>query len=471
MHAVRSVSALVGFLLVLAACGSEVVSDTPEAGPDPSAASTTTSTHAATERSTTSMATNDVALLPRCEEVGSPEAPADWYRASPIYVGNEMPVDEVRVFAGHLEGYTNIWIDRKHNGWVTVGFVGADLVAHQAELEAEFPNDGVVAVEMPYTVRELAEIQGRLQLALPGDMNSHNVYETRSVVEVWAGELTPERVALVAEIAAGDPVCVSGWEPGDRPPPGPQAERGEGWIYLAEFDETSVGEEPLIIGNAAQLSELWTRLGGDGSPPEIDLATHVVGAFEIGHSGSCPETRFDAIEVADDLVYAVIVHISSADACTADYIPRAYLAAIERDLLPPPPFQLSAAVDNLHRTIIDADLRIPNSAPSPDDVGSITVKPPRTATPTPLIIEPGYQWQITIDATCGIGSLGEINSVVWNTADGSTELPESWAELVVDGLLDIEILITEGTIPTVAATAGEHTVEYVPGTGSPSACP
>ena len=67
-----------------------------------------------------------------CEDIDTPYAPEDWYADTPIYVGNEMPIDEVRVFAQTLDGFRDIWIDRAHNGWIGVGFDDADVEAHQA---------------------------------------------------------------------------------------------------------------------------------------------------------------------------------------------------------------------------------------------------------------------------------------------------------------------------------------------------
>ncbi|HEX2405542.1 MAG TPA: hypothetical protein VHM29_12655, partial [Acidimicrobiia bacterium] len=69
-----------------------------------------------------------------CEDIDVPHAPADWYAATPIYVGNEMPIDQVRVFAQTLDGFRDVWIDRAHNGWIGVGFDGVDIEAQQALL-------------------------------------------------------------------------------------------------------------------------------------------------------------------------------------------------------------------------------------------------------------------------------------------------------------------------------------------------
>lgn len=64
-------------------------------------------------------------------------------------------MEDIRSFARQLDGYTDIWIDRPHNGWVTVGFVDADVEGYQRRLAAEFPDAGVVAVTMPFSTEEL----------------------------------------------------------------------------------------------------------------------------------------------------------------------------------------------------------------------------------------------------------------------------------------------------------------------------
>lgn len=149
--------------------------------------------------------------VPRCADVGHPTAPADWYDDTPVYVGNEMPVEEVGNFVSGLAGYETVWVDRQHNGWITVGFVGADLEAHQAALRDAFPGVGVVAVALPHTADELNAVRLRLEPSLPAGINAANVDAIGGVVQVWVGLLTAESVQLVAEIAGDDPVCVTGW--------------------------------------------------------------------------------------------------------------------------------------------------------------------------------------------------------------------------------------------------------------------
>ena len=276
-----------------------------------------------------------------CEDIDTPYAPEDWYADTPIYVGNEMPVDEVREFAHTLEGFQEIWIDRAHHGWIGVGFHDADVEAHQALLEAEFPGVGVVAVDMPYTKAELEEISQDLQEVLPEGMETAGIYEVQGYIEIWVGRLTPENIAAVSEVVGDAPVCLSGHDPATTPAEGPQPEGGDGWSYLGEADAMPDSEFPRILADRAALNAMWGRLGLAGDPPVVDFEEHVVFSLVIGHSGSCPRTRLDDVIVDGSLVYLVVPTITDEMGCTDDWVPRTYLVGMERDLLPAPPFQLT----------------------------------------------------------------------------------------------------------------------------------
>ena len=75
-----------------------------------------------------------------------------------MYVGNEMPIDDVRAWAVDHPGHEDIWIDRDHRGWIAVG-LRSDAAERQSELEAEFPGVGVVAVQVKHGQDELVELQ------------------------------------------------------------------------------------------------------------------------------------------------------------------------------------------------------------------------------------------------------------------------------------------------------------------------
>jgi hypothetical protein len=299
--------------------------------------------------------------LPLCEEVGYPTAPEDWYADAPVYVGNEMPIEEVEAFASGLDGYENIWIDRDHDGWITVGFVDADVRSHQAILVEKFPEVGVVAVEMPYTNEDLDRIRQRIASALPDDMDASNMFEARGVVIVWVGRLTQERVALAEEIVGSDPACLRGLDPATTREPGPQPEGGKGWAYLASVDNVIDMNQPVVITEADALAQAWDVLGVSGPPAEVDFGPVIVVAFPVEYSGSCPDTRFDDLVVEGDLLHPVISHLTLKPDCTENAGFRTYLIAVERDILPSPPFRISAKKGTVLELNVTTDLREPRS--------------------------------------------------------------------------------------------------------------
>lgn len=411
--------------------------------------------------------------LPMCLEIGPPTAPEDWYADTPIYVGNEMPSDEVRVFAEGLGGYQSYWIDRDHHGWIGVGFVkDADVAAYQSVLEAEFPGVGVVAVAMPWTAQELEEIRLRIQGDLPEDMQTAGVYEVQGYVEVWVGLLTPERIAMAEEIIGGDPACLSGRDPATTPLPGPQPAGGDGWTYLGETDTGWAGERPLIVAAAEAFDALWKQLGMTAPPPAVDFGGQIALSFLTWHSGSCPLTRLDAMEVQGDLVQATVVDLPDDIACTDDAVPRTYLVSMDRDHLPPPPFRFAASDGFSSQLLVEADLRVPGSVPADNEVSETTPPAPlRTPTTTPHLVEgPGVPFVFTLEMACGIDYLGAINWVPWHLAVEPTPVPVKWEEATVDGLLDLDMMMTEGPKPTLTATAGGVDLLYLPGPDDGEPC-
>lgn len=452
MRPPANVALVVLLLLGVVACAQP----TPSGGPEPSSIPST------------SAPSVEVVF---CEDIDVPYAPEDWYADTPIYVGNEMPIDDVRAFAQTLDGFQEVWIDRAHNGWIGVGFDDADIEAQQARLEAEFPGVGVVAVEMPFTPEELDEVFQDLQGGLPVGMEPASIYEVQGYVEVWVGRLTTERVAAVSEVVGGAPVCLSGQDPATTPAEGPQPEGGDGWAYLGESDTMADTEYPRILADPAALSAMWDQLGITGEPPVVDYEKQVVFSLVIGHSSSCPDTRLDDVVVDGRLVYAVIPSLTDEIACTADWVPRTYLVAVDRDRLPAPPFQLSASPESwVTRVEVATDLRVPGSVPAHDEVSPAEVVPVREVTPMPYMVEPDFPSPpLTIDPACGIDYLGQINHVHWHRAEGSG-MPEEWKAATIDGLLDLELMMTPGPEPTLTASGGGVEVLYLPGPETQPGC-
>jgi hypothetical protein len=423
--------------------------------------------------------------IARCAEVPPISAPAEWYREAPVYVGNEQPTEEVRAWAATKPGFEEIWIDREHNGWITVAF-SQDAAARQDELEAEFPDVGVVAVEVDWTMDGLMALQERVgrELTPLFDVSS-GIYTMQGVVGVGVGVLQADRVAAVAERFAGEPICVEGIEPADAPVAGPQPPAGEGWRLLANERGAGMAYRTGIATDDASYADLWQLIGIAGDAPAVDFDTEVAIWFGAVYGSSCPNLRLDAVVVdaARAIVHAEIVLADAPMACTADANPYAYVVALERAKLPAGPFAIQLRADDPpggvpeERTLVHVDLTPPGAVAGPDDIGF----DPTLIEPEPFVAEPGgfvetgFPFPYRFSVFCGTEWLGNLNGVEWQAevpADATDFVPDEWRRAVDDatGLLTVEILMSEGPDPTVEATANGHTVTYRPAVDDPPGC-
>lgn len=413
--------------------------------------------------------------IPRCEDVPRLSAPAEAYRDTPVYVGNEMPVDAVRDWAIRQPGYADIWIDREHNGWVTVAFT-QEAAARQADLEHAFPGVGVVAVEVRWSNAELEALQRRVHEVLPPDVAGGSaVLTTQGVVMIGAGVLTPQRIAMIESQFAGKPVCLEGADPADVPAPGPQLLAGDGWRLLAT-EATGQPYRTGIAWDAASLADLWAAAGVNAAIPVVDFETEVVIWFGAVFGGSCPDLRLDAVvfDGVRAIVHAEIVLVDPPMACTSDANPRAYLVAVPRSRLPAPTFAIQLTADGPpggvpeERTLVEADLRVPGAVAEAGQVHG----DPGLMDPEPQVARSGDHIETEIGTLygmsthCGVEWLGTLNDVTWRTPvpDGVIDwVPPAWQQVVaMDGSIVLEIEMSPGPEPTVVAMANGHAVTYRP---------
>lgn len=406
--------------------------------------------------------------FPSCQEVPVITAPPDAYRDSPIYVENEMPIEEVQAWAATEPGYEGIWIDREHNGWLAVAF-SENAADRQADLEAMFPDDGVVAVEVEHTAAELADLQTRVGEEMAQILHSFatGAYENKGVVGVDVGVLTPEIIEAMAERFEGEPICVDGRDPSTVPPPGPQPQEGDGWRLLA--DEAPAGEayRTGIATDPGNLEALWESVGLETPLPDVDFETEIAVWFGAVYGSSCPDIRLDDVVVDGGLVYAVIVLPNPPAACTADANPHAYVVAIERNKLPEGPFAIQLDSDGPpqgapeERTVVDVDLSQPGSVAGPGEIGQDPSLPGPQYVKSGDIIETGFPQPYQFYVHCGIEWLGEFNGLNWRTDD---PFPPEWtgAKLIDFETIEVEITLSTGNPPQIDATANGATVTYMP---------
>jgi hypothetical protein len=407
----------------------------------------------------------------RCQEIDWISAPAERYRDSPIYVANEQPTDEILAWASGQPGFEELWIDRDHLGWITVAFsTGAD--ERQADLERLFPDVGVVALEVEWSLAELEQLQRRIGDELdPRFGPSSWISVQQGVVGIGVGVLTPERLAVIEERFGDEPICVEGTDPADAPVAGPQAPEGEGWRLLA--DEPGVGQ-PYRTGIAtdqASYRQLWAALGLSGDPPAVDFESAVVIWFGAVYGSSCPDLRLDDVVVdrGRALVHAEIVLVDPPSACTADANPRAYLVALQRAKLPSGPFAIQLGANDPpsgvpeERTLVDVDLSQPGAVAGPGDVHGDPSLPEPFINESGAIVEPGFPAPYRLHVHCGIEWLGHVNNIAWRTdvpADVLDFVPPEWEPAVRDESIDLSILLQTDPEPMIEATANGHTVVY-----------
>jgi hypothetical protein len=413
--------------------------------------------------------------VPACTDVPTIEAPAEWYRDRPVYVANEPPVERVRAWARQRPGYQEIWIDRDHSGWISVAFTN-DTEARQAELRAEFPDVGVVAVEVPTSAAELSALQQRAHELL--DDAGVEFAGSGSAVDQWSVALhvnmADERVQQALAPVAGERICLS--DTGVPPPEGPQPQAGDGWRLLG--DEL-VGEpyRTGIATNAAQYRRLWQRAGMTAPPPEVDFQSEIVVWFGAVYGSTCPIRLDDVVAVPDAepaLVHAVTVVPGGTGACTDDANPHSYVVAIERHRLPDGPFAIQLGAEDPpvgvpeERTLVNTDLTAPGSVATADQVGPDRKLIERSRQPQPAesggFIEPGYPMSFRMYVYCGIAVLGELNDVWWMTGRDGVPVPRAWSDLVdpETHTLVVDVVLTPGPDPTVTARANGRSVEYTP---------
>ncbi len=435
----RFLGVLVPLAVLVAACGdlAPVSEPTSTTAPGPS----TTEPGPAT---TSPDQGSEVSLL-RCDEVPLLTADESFYRDTPRYIGNEMPVDRVRRWASQYSDFVDVWIDREHNGWVTVAFTD-NVAERQAEIEDEFPDEGVVAVQIELTEEDLTELQNEVVEGLDGVVEVLGAWTDviRGHVNLQIPVLSEENLSAIAERFPGEPICVDGLPADQFVEPGPQPESGDGWTLIYEQKNAGL---PYATGLAWDLDSFHALLEGieglDDLDVDVDFENQVVIWFGAVFASSCPNIRMDDVIVDGDTIYPTIVDTDNSFVCTADANPHTYLVGLDRSRLPEPPFYVQINPDlDFDRLRVDADLGEAGSIAAPGEVGPDPNPPGPEPERSGTVIEPGYPWQYEIDLACGWDWLGEINSYQWVA---STPIPDSWVAKT-EGLsaVTVEVTLNEG---------------------------
>ncbi|MEM8747349.1 MAG: hypothetical protein AAGF91_11650, partial [Actinomycetota bacterium] len=356
--------------LVAAACGADPSAEDGATETIPEAGSSESTATDPPSPDTVASTDSDGDLpfgLSRCGPFELISADPSLYRDEPTYVANEMPTDEVRAWAQRQPGFEELWIDRERRGWITVGFSeGVD--DRNRDLRTEFPDDGVVAVEVPFTSAELDRLADRaFDLARSADLpigGSGNV--PQGLVSISVGVLDDPTLEPFAELA-GQPICFEGREPADAVQDGPQPTEGAGWRLLGSVR----GGEVYRTGVATtheQYERLWTISAVPGDAADVDLASEIVIWFGAVYGSSCPIRLDDVVvDIERAVVHGDFVLPGNPTDCTDDANPEAYVVALDRSELPVGPFIVQLGADDPppgapeERTVVAVDLSEPGS--------------------------------------------------------------------------------------------------------------
>lgn len=478
-----------------------------------------------TSGSETELAANELGAQPssfaglsRCDpDAPRPAAPEDWYRAEPRYVGNEQPRDDVVGWAEHQPGFQSVWIDRDHNGWITLAF-NRPVEEIQRDLEARFPDAGVVAVEVEWEMDHLWRLQSRVLEALQetGLAAAVSASATSGYVEVNFGILD-DTAASVLEPLTGEPICVTGRDRAESRV-GPQADGGEGWRLLAAEGSAQhrrgdrepaqlAGPPPtpggIELGNRIELATTPGQYGAswgaalsavDGGlsagmvQPEVDFDNEIVVLANLLESGSCPQLIF-GIEVEGPSVEVVTGVSDEKVTCTDDGNPLTWAVAIERSVLPAGPFTLKSLAGWREPIELGVDVDLSQPGAEVADTATIAARgalapwatpdprptaPPSQVLPTPLpaqkrspfpdALEPGFARPMAVHRDC-FSALGPLNGYVWTPINPELRAagpPDAWLSTEVDGELQLELLLSDASTegPTLDIRAGGRTERF-----------
>lgn len=331
---------------------------------------------AATEASvpsTTTAASDGVTVLaPVCVPgpAGYRRAPDEWYLDEPAMGFEVSDLRAVRQYAATLNGFEQEWTDPGSDTWIHVGFVGVDVAQRQRELKGQFPEVGVIAVELDHSADELDALALEVEDLLPEGMAVAYTNVKAGTIDVWAGKVTERDRELLAPLLDDYPLCAAGLIGDLIGEAGPQRTSGDGWRLLAEAD-WGLGRQPRVATTDAQLEDLWAHLVLDDPLPVVDWQPDIVVAFEIGYGSSCPQTRFEGIAYEEKQIRAIIIDPTllkpgaTHPACTSDYNARTYVVTVTRELLPAPPFTIRSMYGETLEVPEDVDLREPDTTLEP----------------------------------------------------------------------------------------------------------
>ncbi|MDQ3357265.1 MAG: hypothetical protein M3520_00010 [Actinomycetota bacterium] len=406
--------------------------------------------------------------IPGCSEE-TISADSSVYRETPRYGNADTVIEAVRPWAQAQPGFEELWLDREHNGWITLGFSEGDVTALQEEAEQEFPDEGVAVVAVPHSRQELDALQEQVVAAMEAEDASWAGIGSdvaRGRVSVDLGFATPEAESVLAQFS-GEPLCVDARPADEMVPEGPQPTAGESWRLLGEQDGAGEPYRTGIATTPEQLESLWAESGLAGGIPEVDFESEIAIWFGAVYGSGCP-VRMDDVVAAEGTVHGQFVLPGSTGACNDDANAHAYVVALDRGALPEGPFRVQLDADDPpqgapeERTEVGVDLSAAGATATQEEIDA----DPGLGEQEPAVEDGGtvregeaaaYRW--VVDPDCGLQVLGTFNGTRWRLADGTPANAEMEA-LAAEGELEVTLYLVDDF--TLIASHAVTELTYVP---------
>ena len=142
------------------------------------------------------------------------------------------------------------------------------------------------------------------------------------------------RLLIAAFVVVVAVALVRAWDHSRQPP------SGDGWQILGRQRGVGDRNQVHLISDQAGLDAAWTVLRLTTDPPTVDFGRSVVAWLTPLGTISCPsrldEIRFDAGEHRVDGAFSLGLSLG----CTSPAVGDSFLVAIDRDRLPPAPYQV-----------------------------------------------------------------------------------------------------------------------------------
>ncbi len=148
-------------------------------------------------------------------------------------------------------------------------------------------------------------------------------------------------LSALATFVAPTEACLSGGDPNNYVPLGPQALVGNGWRWIGAGSYEPPSDLGLVVDQPGY-DELWQHLGEgpETSQPAVDFEHELILTIRHGSGvnfGRCGY-RFDGFNVNDDIVTIQFFRPGGQSDCLTDYRPTTYAVALDRSAIPGPPF-------------------------------------------------------------------------------------------------------------------------------------